>query len=222
MRTILLGFLAMCAGCDLTAETVAFGDSVTFGVGGRRGGWVSHLEEARGAPIANFGLPGERVVNGKGRFGGPVGPLVLAPGATTLLLLHGGNDVAEVFLESSCDRACEPDATVERLETIAGYVGEIADEADAHGMEVVLATYWRVNPGVCEERGGPRLSRAEAERANRHIDAFNAALIGMAERYGVEIVRLDELDLDAASFYDCMHPSDDGYRTIADAWREAL
>lgn len=226
MRTT-IGFLVVMwlTGCaDLLADTVAFGDSVTFGYGGERGGWVSHLEEARGSAIANFGVPSERVVNGKVRFAGPLGPLSLAPNAKRVLLLHGGNDLAEAFLEAPCDAGCEPYEREERMVKIAGYVEDIVQMAARHDLEVTLATYWRVNAHVCKEMGGPRLNAEEAALANLHLDYYNAHLLEVAARNNLDVVRLDELDLEAdrGNYYDCIHPSDDGYRILADAWREAV
>lgn len=212
-------------GCaDFVAGTVAFGDSVTFGFGGERGGWVSHLEEDLGGPIANFGVPGERVVNGKVRFAGPLGPMSLAPLAKRVLLLHGGNDLAEAFLEEPCNGTCEPYEREERLLTIAEYVEDIVKTAQRHDLEVTLATYWRVNAKVCKEKGGPRLEADEAAAANRHLEMYDALLLEMAARNGLDVVRLDELDLesDPDNFYDCIHPSDEGYRILADAWRRQL
>ena len=227
MRSILgLLFLVMpLTGCaDFLADTVAFGDSVTFGYGGERGGWVSHLEEARGSAIANFGVPSERVVNGKLRFAGPMGPMSLAPNAKHVLLLHGGNDLAEAFLEAPCDAHCEPYEREERMVNIAGYVEDIVKMSERHDLKVTLATYWRVNAHVCKERGGPLLNASEAELANQHLDWYNAHLLEMAARHDIEVIRLDELDLetDKDNYYDCIHPSDDGYRIIADAWRAAI
>lgn len=212
-------------GCaDFVAETVAFGDSVTFGYGGERGGWVAHLEDGHGGPIANFGVPGERVVNGKVRFGGPLGPMSLAPFAKRVLLLHGGNDLGESFLDEPCSGRCEPYEREERLLAIAGYVEDIVRMAQRHDLDVTLATYWRVNAEVCREKGGPRLEADEADAANRHLEMYNAMLLEMAARNGLDVVRLDEvgIELDPDNFYDCIHPSDEGYRILADAWRRRL
>lgn len=226
MRTTIAFLLVtLLTGCaDLLADTVAFGDSVTFGYGGERGGWVSHLEAARGSSIANFGVPGERVVNGKVRFAGPLGPLSLAPNAKRVLLLHGGNDLAEAFLEGPCDAGCEPYEREERMVKIAGYVEDIVQMAGRHDLEVTLATYWRVNAHVCKDKGGPQLDAGEAALANLHLDYYNAHLLEVAARNNLDVVRLDELDLetDPDNYYDCIHPSDDGYRILADAWGAAV
>ena len=78
--------------------------------------------------------------------------------------------------------------------------------------------------GSDEEKGGPHLSIAEAELANLHVAAYNERLIALADREGLPITRLDllGLDEDPANFYDCMHPSDAGYRMIAEAWDAEL
>ena len=79
-----------------------------------------------------------------------------------------------------------------------------------------------MNGDVCKDKGGPLLDVEEAARANRHLDSYNALLLEVAARTDVEVVRLDELDLelDPDNFYDCMHPSDDGYKIVADAWHQ--
>ena len=208
---------------DPFATRVAFGDSVTFGYGGRPGGWVTHLSESRGEVIANYGLPMELVHEGKNRFWGPIGPLALSPRNREVLLLHGGNDVAGIFLGAECHRDCTPDSAGDRIDEVVADVAKVIDVASDHGRTVTLGTYWRVNASVCA-RTSPNLTATETARANAFIEAYDAKLIAMARTRSVPVVRLDELDLesDPGHFYDCIHPSDDGYLLIAAKWAAAL
>lgn len=224
MRTgVLAGMLAV-AGCgDVVADRVAFGDSVTFGYGGERGGWVSHLERDLGVSIANFGVPMEKVAQGRKRFVGPLGPLAMAQWSSEILLMHGGNDLAALFLGAKCKSACLPEDLDAEIDAIVRDVASIVDEARKHGDNVILATYWRVNAEACSSEPLV-LTEEEVARANAFIDVYNEKLAAMAMARRMPVVRLDALALesDATNFYDCIHPSDAGYRQIAAAWKASL
>ena len=217
--------LFLLTGCgDALAERAAFGDSVTFGYGGERGGWVSILAQDAGSPIANYGVPTERVVDGKARFIGPLGPLALEPWLSDLLLLEGGNDLAGIFLDAPCLRRCTPADAGNRIDAIVSDLAFMVDQAREHGKNVTVGTYWRVNAEACSS--GPTVlhGQAEVDGANAFIDAFDTKIVAMAYDRRVPVVRLDHLDLerDASNFYDCIHPNDQGYHLVAGAWRAAL
>jgi lysophospholipase L1-like esterase len=208
---------------DPTATRVAFGDSVTFGYGGRPGGWVTHLSQMRGETITNYGLPTELVRNGKDRFAGPIGPLALSPLDQDVLLLHGGNDIAGIFLGAACHRDCEPESAAGRIDEVVADVAKIIDVARDNNRNVTMATYWRVNAAACEGTT-PNLKAEQTARANLFIDAYNAKLLVMAYDRRVPVVRLDQIGLesDPRNFYDCIHPSDGGYAQIAAKWAAVL
>lgn len=225
MRALLLvvfaGALSLSACGDPTSSRVAFGDSVTFGYGGQPGGWVTVLSQERGEPIANYGIPTELVHDGRKRFGSPIGPLALSPWAEEILLLHGGNDAASSFLKAPCSARCHADDLDGVLDGIVADVAAIVDEARDNGKNVVLATYWHVNAEKCSSMN---LDEQQTLLANGVIDLYDAKLIAMAAEKRLPVARLDKLGLesDAANFYDCIHPSDAGYRKVAGAWRDAL
>src|SRR3954468_3095432 len=116
MRRLLLFSLLLLAGCgDPASRRIAFGDSVTWGFGGRPGGWVTLLSQSFDEPIANYGVPTELAKDGRRRFGSPIGPLSLSPLVEQVLLLHGGNDLASIFLNAPCSRKCEPREHAEEI-----------------------------------------------------------------------------------------------------------
>jgi len=104
---------------------LAFGDSITFGVGDPEGlGYPPRLEtllEERGeaAVVANFGVPGETTAEGLARIDS-----VLENGGDVLLLMEGTNDVGGRISP----------------ETIRFNLQEIARRAATRGLETVHLT----------------------------------------------------------------------------------
>jgi lysophospholipase L1-like esterase len=66
---------------------VAFGDSLVYGIGSSRGGFVKILEESIGEPIVNKGVPGDTTESGLLRLGE-----VIALKPRIVIVLLGGND----------------------------------------------------------------------------------------------------------------------------------
>ena len=104
---------------------VAFGDSVTEGVGDEEGGGYPPRLEAlliargRNADVRNRGVAGETTVDGLARIDS-----VLAQGGDVLLLMEGTNDLPHNVSP----------------ETIAFNLDEMAKRAERAGMDVVFAT----------------------------------------------------------------------------------
>ena len=133
LRGALAALLLLCLAAQADAQTVsrryiAFGDSITEGVGDNLSraelGYPPRLEDLlnqRGvsAQVDNRGLAGETTSGGLSRIN-----RVLDSGGDVLLLMEGTNDVN--------DRVSN--------ETIVFNLGEMADRAEARGLEVVHAT----------------------------------------------------------------------------------
>ena len=212
--------LLFASGClPSQALVAAFGDSVTWGYGGRAGGWVTELEERTGEPIANLGVPGETADEGASRVGGVQG-LPLAPQARTVLLLHGGNDMNQAFHRSPCSKRCDPHAIPEvdeKYDRIGEDLREIARAADK-GRKLVLATYWPPNREACGE-----YSDEEFAAFQMAVARIDEELVEIGAERDVFVVRLDDiadLPLDPRNYYDCLHPSGKGYARIAERWLE--
>lgn len=70
---------------------VAFGDSLTYGIGSERGGgYVSMLSQELGVPIENLGVPGDTSADGLRRLSE-----VIAKKPTVAIVLFGGNDLLQ-------------------------------------------------------------------------------------------------------------------------------
>jgi len=210
--------LPLLSGCFPSQSLVAaFGDSVTWGYGGSPGGWVSDLEKRTDEPIANLGVPGETSAEAEDRVSGPFG-LALAPQAEIVLLLHGGNDMNQAFHRSPCSLTCDPHdipEVDEKYVRIGNHLRSIAKKADK-GRKVVFATYWPPNPIAC-----PDYSAEEFAGFQMAIQRINEEIVAVAAEKGHFVVRLDDIpeyDLDPRNYYDCLHPSGEGYEKIATRW----
>jgi lysophospholipase L1-like esterase len=124
----LLAGLALPAAAGAQTRYIAFGDSITAGVGDDEDraepGYPPRLENrlngaGQSAVVINAGVGGERTPEGLERIN-----QVLSQGGDVLLLMEGTNDIS---------RGIPPEATVFNLE-------EMAQRAERRGMEAVHAT----------------------------------------------------------------------------------
>jgi lysophospholipase L1-like esterase len=122
---VLLLCAAAVAGPQSPTIYVAFGDSITEGVGDEEGGGYPPRLEAllvargRNDDVRNRGVAGETTVDGLARIDS-----VLAQGGDVLLLMEGTNDLPHNVSP----------------ETIAFNLDEMASRAELAGMDVVIAT----------------------------------------------------------------------------------
>ncbi|MDR0379441.1 MAG: arylesterase [Candidatus Accumulibacter sp.] len=101
------------------SRVLAFGDSVTYGVGANSGeDWPTLLGQATGWQVVNAGVSGDTAEAGKSR----IGPLLEEHWPALVIIEIGGND----FLRRRPEEAVKQD-----LETLV-------DDARASGAQVVL------------------------------------------------------------------------------------
>jgi lysophospholipase L1-like esterase len=143
-------------GAPASAQTVyvAFGDSITEGVGdavpeGPNAGYPIRLQNllADGSVVRNRGLSGERTPEGLARL-----PGVLAEGGDVLLLMEGSNDITRRI----------------SLETTVFNLDEMARRAETAGMDAVHATLI------------PRLPDAKVDHDNMANQQLNQSLRDLA------------------------------------------
>ncbi len=196
-------FLSLPAAAQTTY--VAFGDSITFGVGDdparAEPGYPPRLEtllQARGrtAEVRNEGLSGETTGEGVTRI-----TAALQPGDDVLLLMEGTNDIGKVSTE-----------------TIRFNLSEIARKAAARGVATVHAT------------AVPRLPSASNDGENLLTRQLAAAVRELAWKEDRELADPFEvffrLTPGFPSLYvggdDKVHPNALGYDRLAEVFADAL
>ena len=184
---------------------VAFGDSVTAGVGDPSGqGYPPRLEERLqasdpGATVENAGLPGETTAEGLARIDG-----VLSGEPGMLLLMEGTNDVS---------RGISSETGVFNLEAMAR-------KADEAGWDVLHATLIPRLPAGASDRDrqlngnfNRRLRNNVGERGLDLADPFE--VFGSTEDVFARLYSDDSNDLVG-------HPNAEGYELMADVFRDVL
>jgi len=200
------------AGCG-DAKVVAFGDSITYGVGAdEHEGYPDFLRRRADVRVVNAGLPGNRLLRDGGQDGEPqeTGPRALArldrevlavPDVRDAIVLHGINDFR--VTRSSAD------------EVIAG-LDAVARRLERAGVDALIGTLpptgGHPDPGWGSAETNRRRQRVNAwiraQRGKRGVVDFDAAL-----RDPVDPTRLRA----AYDSGDHVHPSAAGYRAMADA-----
>jgi acyl-CoA thioesterase-1 len=200
----LLLLLPRLAGAQTTPATtyVAFGDSITEGVGDelKKGGYPSRLQDllvAKGlsAEVRNAGLAGEETSGGVTRIG-----TVLREGDDVLLLMEGTNDVNKISVE-----------------TITANLNEIARKAANRGLRTVHATLF------------PRQPSATNDGTNQTTSAVSAAVRELAFTQQRQLADPFEVFYNEtpnfAALYspaDHVHPNAAGYDLMARVFADVL
>ncbi len=204
---------------------VAFGDSITDGTGAAdplMRGWPDQLAarfRAAGidnVAIVNAGIGGNRVLQSS------VGESALirfdrdalgVPGVTDIVLLEGINDLG---LSGLADFATgEPLRTLSARDIIRGYE-QLIDRAHARGVRIIGATITPVEGVAFPGYATPEkdVIREEINAWIRTSGAFDAVIdFDAALRDPARPARM----LPAYDVGDHVHPSDAGYRAMADA-----
>jgi lysophospholipase L1-like esterase len=201
--------VALPIGANRPHTYLAFGDSITAGDGsrGRRGyrdRLASRLHDLWGrADIINDGESSGRSDQGLDRLPGSLA----AEHPAYLLLLYGTNDWNRLECRSYVP-SCFTVPNLRRMVQVARAAGTVP----------VVATLPPVNPAY--------LDRSAADR-NSYILALNVNIRAMAREEGAILADLHAAFPSQESelpdlFADHVHPNDDGYELIADAFFRAI
>ena len=191
------------AGAQTTPATtyVAFGDSITAGVGDetKRGGYPARLQDilsrSASVEVRNEGLPGEETSGGVTRIN-----RVLREGDDVLLLMEGTNDVNKISVE-----------------TITANLAEIARRAAEHGLRTVHATPIPRHPAASND--GKNIVTGQLAAAVREL-AFSQqrSLVDPFEVFFNETPNFQTLYADG----DKVHPKAAGYDLLARVFADVL
>lgn len=196
-----------------TRVLVTLGDSITEGSGSTPGAyqtWPDLLAKRLEGRVAvvNVGISGNRLLrersgqSGLARFDRDV---LAVPGVTDVILLEGINDITRQFNPLYGERANAADL-------IAGY-RQIIARAHAQGLKIRIGT---VTP-----LGGSRYYSDEAEAIRQQVNAWIRAGEGFDGVIDFDAAVRDPAKpsamREAFQSGDWLHPSDAGYRAMADA-----
>ncbi|HXO19133.1 MAG TPA: GDSL-type esterase/lipase family protein [Thermoanaerobaculia bacterium] len=202
-----LAIVALAAPAAAQTRYIAFGDSITFGVGDdpnrAESGYPPRLQALlafRGvsATVSNQGLPGEDTAGGLSRL-----DRVLAAGGDVLLLMEGTNDVNEKV----------------SVETTAFNLEAMAEKAAASGLSTVHLTVI------------PRMPDANTDGSNRLTAELAGRVRGLAWANGRKLADTFEVffhetpnvfHLDYLGGTDKLHPNSAGYDLMAQIVDDAL
>jgi lysophospholipase L1-like esterase len=186
---------------------LAFGDSITYGDGssdeaGYRDWLRASLQSYWGkADIVNDGVPGTQSKKGASRVGASLAKYRPA----YLLILYGTND----WNDAAC-RTEFPCYTIDSLRTM------VLSARDA-GAFPIVGTIPPVNPSYADR---------DAEARNDWVRRMNDLVRAMARQERAPIAEVHGDFLKQSSlpplFFDFLHPNDDGYQLIAQAFFNAI
>jgi lysophospholipase L1-like esterase len=120
----------------------------------------------------------------------------------------------KAFRSSYCNRTCDPSDVDNKYDAIGDALRKIRRRVDASGKKPVFVTYWPDSPGKC-----PKYDPAVFAAYQRHRVRLNDEIIEVAAEHGDHVIDTGDMTGfgdDPANFYDCLHPSTQGYRKIAD------
>lgn len=209
-------------------EYVAFGDSITKGMGDDNPlngeGFPPLLSELLPAPdnkVINAGDPGDTSGQGVTKISTV---LTNNPDATHVLIQFGTNDV----------RAAPSVPVADYRNNMRSIIRAVEDA----GKRPLLAKIPIVYRGKDSMQTPCDLSTASAQAVNQRIREYNEVIAQLVAEYNLEVApgqRLnppdfygyfESTDVDAlgksVEFDDCVHPNDAGYHSMARLWAAAL
>ena len=178
---------------------LAFGDSITSGVGTPFGGYTYYLEnvldtQEGSTVVINAGEGAELTSEGLERF---ESTLTKWNDLQTVLLLEGTNDVTDL-------------SGAGPLESIVGHLRDMIHIArDDHGLQLVLGT---LLPRVDSIGDQESPTTNELVVAIRDLAVEEDVLLADHYQYFVEMEQWENY------FLDTLHPNDQGYQALADSW----
>lgn len=235
---------ALLAGCvdlrvpDPDVVYVAFGDSATDGPAERD--YPELLADLLAVPqrqMANEGHSGETIADGRERLADLLADDVYVyPNAQVLLLWEGGGDLVDFigdvdpFLFWSVDDSDYPygDELAEKLDEIAGNLGDAIAAARSAGLDVYVATYFPIQGSFeeCPALPFEIIFPGQADRANEYLALLNARIRQTATARGATLVDIardaDDLADDADNYVNCNHLSEAGNARVAEVFRDDL
>jgi lysophospholipase L1-like esterase len=185
---------------DGTVSCLAFGDSITFGIGGsvEGNGYPAELSDLVGVPVINAGVPGERLIDGgldrlPGRVAGSDADIVI--------VLEGVNDAFAVTSGGAIRRGYQRAVNVIR----------------ALGREAVLGTPL---PTCCDRASLEPLVSSYADIARSVATQNEISLIDFQRGWVNTCAGDPECEL--FNIPEGLHPNDTGYTVMAQTAAAAL
>ena len=196
----LLAFFAFILCCCMfaapcsAARILAFGDSITYGLGSRSGGYPPKLQtllnsHGKPATVISCGIPGERTPQGAARFR----EIIRKEKPDIVLILEGANDV-KIGLP---------------VEETRSALQQMLDICKKEKVTPVLATLTPSNRGNSEKlipsTFNPMITNLAKENSVLLVDHYQAVAVDWSRENA-----------------DGIHPNDLGYQVIAQDWYQTI